>query len=154
MYIGPSKGKSMFSKACEYGTRAAIYIAEQSLDNRKVSLKEVADAIGSPEAYTSKILQALSHNQLIHSEKGPAGGYYMDRANLEKVTLGRIVLAIDGDHIYKGCGLGLDKCNEKKPCPVHFQFKVIRDQLREMLETTTVLDLALGMKQGLSVLKR
>src|SRR5690606_13909092 len=65
----------MFAKACEYGTRAAIYIAEQSLEDRKVSLKEVAEAIDSPEAYTSKILQLLSHNQLIISEKGPAGGY-------------------------------------------------------------------------------
>lgn len=144
----------MFSKACEYGTRAAIYIAEQSLEDRKVSLKEVAEAIDSPEAYTSKILQLLSHNQLIISEKGPAGGYYMDKAKLERVTLSKIVFAIDGDNVYKGCGLGLQKCNEKVPCPVHFHFKIIRDQLKEMLETTTLMDLALGMKEGLSVLKR
>jgi thymidylate synthase len=50
--------------------------------------------------------------------------------------------------------LGLQKCNEKVPCPVHFQFKIIRDQLKQMLETTTLMDLALGMKEGLSVLKR
>lgn len=149
-----SKGEFMFSKACEYGTRAAIYIAEQSLDSRKVSLKELANAIDSPVAYTSKILQLLSQNQLIISEKGPTGGYYIDRSKLEKITLSKIVFAIDGDSIYKGCGLGLHKCNEKMPCPVHFQFKVIRDQLKEMLETTTLLDLALGIKQGLSVLKR
>jgi len=92
----------MFSRACEYGTRAAIYIAEQSLEDRKVSLKQVAEAIDSPEAYTSKILQLLSHNQLIISEKGPAGGYYMDKIKLERVTLSKIVFAIDGDNVYKG----------------------------------------------------
>jgi Rrf2 family iron-sulfur cluster assembly transcriptional regulator len=50
----------MFSKACEYGIRASIFIAEQSLLDRKVSLKDVAEAIESPSAYTSKILQRLS----------------------------------------------------------------------------------------------
>jgi Rrf2 family protein len=144
----------MFSKACEYGIRSAIYIAEQSLESKKLSLRTVAEAIDSPEAYTSKILQLLSRSQIITSEKGPTGGYSMDRTKLEKVTLSDIVFAIDGDNVYEGCGLGLKRCNEKKPCPVHFQFKKIRNELKEMLETTTLLDLALGMKNGVSVLKR
>ncbi len=137
----------MFSKACEYGIRSAIYIAEQSLESKKLSLRTVAEAIDSPEAYTSKILQLLSRSQIITSEKGPTGGYSMDRTKLEKVTLSDIVFAIDGDNVYEGCGLGLKRCNEKKPCPVHFQFKKIRNELKEMLETTTLLDLALGMKK-------
>ncbi len=144
----------MFSKACEYGIRSAIYIAEQALESKKLSLRTVAEAIDSPEAYTSKILQLLSRSQIITSEKGPTGGYSMDRTKLEKVTLSDIVFAIDGDNVYEGCGLGLKRCNEKKPCPVHFQFKKIRNELKEMLETTTLLDLALGMKNGVSVLKR
>jgi Rrf2 family protein len=143
----------MFSKACEYGIRAAIYIAEQSLEDRKVSLKEVAEAIDSPEAYTSKILQLLSRHQLIRSEKGPAGGYSIHKVRLEKTRLSTIVFAIDGDKVYIGCGLGLKKCNEKTPCPVHTQFKIIRNQLKEMLENTTLLELAMGMKEGSSVLK-
>ena len=52
----------MFSKACEYGIRASIYIAQQSLLDRKVSLKEISEAIESPTAYTSKILQKLTRN--------------------------------------------------------------------------------------------
>ena len=43
---------------------------------------------------------------------------------------------------YKGCGLGLKNCNESKPCPMHFQFKAIRDDLKQMLEVTTVQGLA------------
>jgi len=104
--------------------------------------------------YTSKILQLLSRNQIIISEKGPTGGYSIDRSKLEKVMLSDLVFAIDGNSVYEGCGLGLKRCNEKKPCPAHFQFKKIRNELKEMLETTTLLDLALGMKNGVSVLKR
>lgn len=144
----------MFSKACEYGIRATIFIAEQSGLGRKVSLKEVARAIESPEAYTSKILQQLTRNHIINSDKGPAGGFSMDQNELDKVKLSTIVSAIDGDNIYKGCGLGLKRCNEKMPCPVHTQFKQIRDELKKMLETTTVKSLALDLEKGLTYLRR
>ena len=144
----------MFSKACEYGIRASIFIAEQSLIDRKVSLKDVAEAIDSPAAYTSKILQKLSRNNIINSDKGPTGGFSMGKKELEKVKLGSIVFAIDGESIYNGCGLGLKKCNEKMPCPVHNQFKMVRDELKKMLETTTVLSLAVDYEKGFSFLKR
>lgn len=144
----------MFSKACEYAIRAAIYIAEQSLSDRKVSLREIAKAIDSPEAYTSKILQQLSRNNIIHSEKGPTGGFSMAKQELDKVKLITIVSAIDGDNIYRGCGLGLVRCNEKMPCPVHNQFKAIRDELKNMLETTTVASLTVELGGGLTFLKR
>lgn len=144
----------MFSKACEYGIRAAIYIAEQSLVERKVSLKEISEAIESPTAYTSKILQQLSRSFIINSDKGPKGGFSMDRQKMEKVKLSTIVFAIDGDSIYIGCGLGLKKCNEKRPCPVHFQFKLVRDELKKMLERTTIKSLAMDFEKGLTFLKR
>lgn len=144
----------MFSKACEYGIRASIFIAEQSKLGNKVSLKEVAEAIESPIAYTSKILQQLTRNNIINSDKGPRGGFYMNKQELDNVKLSTIVFAVDGDNIYKGCGLGLKQCNEKLPCPVHNQFKVIRDELKKMLETTTVHSLVIDYKNGLTFLKR
>jgi len=144
----------MFSKSCEYGIRSAIFIAGQSLQERKVGLKEVAKTVGSPEAFTSKILQQLCKKKIIQSEKGPTGGFSLEKTKLEKINLSDIVAAIDGDDIYKGCGLGLKACNEHKPCPVHHQFKTIREELKEMLETTLVKDLALGSQNGLTFLKR
>ncbi|MBP6588010.1 MAG: Rrf2 family transcriptional regulator [Flavobacterium sp.] len=144
----------MFSKACEYGIRASIFIAEQSLLNKKVSLKDIAKAIDSPEAYTSKILQQLSRNFIIKSDKGPTGGFSMSQQELENVKLSTVVTAIDGDAIYNGCGLGLKNCSEEKPCPAHSQFKIIRDQLKIMLETNLIKDLTMDFKEGLTFLKR
>ncbi len=144
----------MFSKACEYGIKSAIYIAEQSLLNKKVSLRDISKAIESPEAYTSKILQQLVRSSIIHSEKGPTGGFSIEVKSLEKVKLCAIVSAIDGDEVYMGCGLGLKQCNEKKPCPVHYQFKSIRENLKQMLESTTVKSLALDLEKGKTFLKR
>ena len=56
--------------------------------------------------------------------------------------------------MYKGCGLGFKECSEKQPCPVHDKFKIIRDELKDMLENTTVLELSLGLKKGLTFLHR
>ena len=143
----------MFSKACEYGIRASIYIAGQSHKDKRTSLKDIAKQIGSPEAFTAKILQQLSRNNIISSVKGPNGGFEIEKKQISKVKLSHIVLAIDGDSIYKGCGLGLKECSEKVPCPVHYQFKQIRQSIIHMLETTNLSELSMGLKDGLTFLK-
>lgn len=143
----------MFSKACEYGIRASIYIAGQSHKDQRVSLKDIAKQIGSPEAFTAKILQQLSKNNIISSIKGPHGGFEIEKKQLGKVRLSHIVLAIDGDSLYKGCGLGLKECSEKSPCPVHNQFKQIRQSIVHMLESTNLQELAMGLKDGSTFLK-
>jgi Rrf2 family transcriptional regulator, iron-sulfur cluster assembly transcription factor len=144
----------MFSKACEYGIRASIFIAEQSLLDKKVGLKEIAKAVDSPEAYTSKILQALSRNFIINSDKGPHGGFSMNKKQLDEVNLSAVVNTIDGDAIYNGCGLGLKSCGDDEPCPLHGQFKFVREELRKMLETTLIKSLAIDIAGGFTFLKR
>ena len=144
----------MFSKACEYGIRATIHIALQSQQGNRSSLKGIAIAIDSPVAFTAKTLQLLAKNEIINSVKGPKGGYEIPGQKLQTITLSQIVEAIDGDEIYNGCGLGLKKCNALKPCPLHNEFKTIRDDLKTMLQTTTVQALANGLDSGLTFLKR
>ena len=144
----------MFSKACEYGIKATIHISRQSQVGEKVSLKAVAKAVNSPEAFTAKILQQLVNNGIISSSKGPGGGYEISDADQSNITLHHIVQAIDGDKIYTGCGLGLTQCNESKPCPIHFKFKAIREDLDAMLRSTYVYELTEGLHEGLAFLKR
>ena len=144
----------MFSKACEYGIRAAVYIALQSLDGRRVSVTEIAGEIDSPIAFTAKILQQLTRNNIVNSVKGPTGGFEIERKDMDKVNLSMIVKAIDGDNIYVGCGLGLKECNADKPCPLHDKFVDIRSNLRTMLKSTSLYELATGLEVGLTYLKR
>lgn len=143
----------MFSKACEYGIKAAIFIAINSSENRRVSPKEISEEIDSPQAFTAKILQALVRHQVINSVKGAYGGFEIEKDKIATTKLAQIVNAIDGDSIYRGCGLGLKTCDENHPCPVHDKFKLIRDELRDMLENTTLEQLALDIKSGVSFLK-
>lgn len=145
---------SIFSKACEYGIRSVLHIATQSKDGKRVSLKEIAAAIDSPEAFTAKILQQLARHRIVDSIKGPNGGFEIAPNKMGEIYLSHIVKAIDGDQVYRGCGLGLAECNEDKPCPVHNQFKQIRDELKDMLESTSMDDLTTQLKDGLTFLKR
>lgn len=144
----------MFSKACEYAIRATIYITVQSSMDRRCSLKDIAREIDSPEAFTAKILQQLSRHGIIDSVKGPTGGFMVESKKITKLKLSEIVTAIDGEDIYKGCGLGLKECSEKHPCPLHNKFKKIREDLRHMLERTSLLELSQGLECGLTFLKK
>tara|TARA_R110002051_G_scaffold87336_2_gene153593 strand:- start:12857 stop:13291 length:435 start_codon:yes stop_codon:yes gene_type:complete len=144
----------MFSKACEYGIRASIYIASQSMEGKRVSLREIAGEIDSPMAFTAKILQQLSRSRIVDSVKGAAGGFEIEIERIKKVKLSEIVYAIDGNNVYMGCGLGLKKCNVNKPCPVHDKFVKIRDDLKVMLERTSLHEMTTGLDIGLTYLKR
>jgi Rrf2 family transcriptional regulator, iron-sulfur cluster assembly transcription factor len=143
----------MFSKACEYAIKASIFIAISSYNNKKVSPKEISEEIDSPKAFTAKILQELAKNEIIKSTKGPYGGFEIDKNKISSIKLSKIVKAIDGDSIFKGCGLGLESCDEDHPCPVHDKFKIVRTELRDMLENTNLEQLALNIKTGGSFLK-
>lgn len=145
----------MFSKSCEYGLKAVIYIATQSLDDKKIiKVGEIAKNTGMPMAFTAKLLGGLSKNGLIQSQTGPNGGFYFDKHKMKEVKLSEIVRVIDGDAVYNGCGLGLDYCDAENPCPLHENFAHIRAELRDMLKNTSIYDLAQKVKSGESVLVR
>ena len=127
----------MFSKTCEYAIRALIYIAQKSKDGNRIGIKEIASGIDSPVYFIAKILQDLSRKGFVQSAKGPNGGFYMDDANLEQ-SVADIVREIDGDKLFSGCGLGLKECSEDHPCPIHNDFKHIRQEIKTMLEESRI----------------
>lgn len=143
----------MFSKACEYGIKASIYIAKQSIAGYLVNVKEVSAAINAPEAFTAKILQQLSREQLLVSVRGKQGGFSFAMEKLKEIKIFDIINIIDGDQIFRNCGLGLKECSETNPCPVHEDFKAIRDNLTEMCRKFSLEDLAKGTEKGLFMLK-
>lgn len=137
VYICDQTIQGMFSKSCEYGLRAVIFIAQQSADNKKVSISTISQEINSPQAFTSKILQQLTKNNIVHSVKGPYGGFSIEEDKME-TKLSEVVRILDGDAIYKGCGLGLKQCDAESPCPLHSHFVEVRDNLKNMLESTSL----------------
>lgn len=144
----------MFSKACEYGIKATICLANRSEMESWVSLNDIALEIGSPVSFTAKILQKLVRNKVIISAKGPTGGFAINKTKAGSIRLCEVVSAIDGESVYLGCGLGFQNCNEKKPCALHYKFKNIRDDLKNMLEETSLFDLTADLNNGITFLKQ
>jgi len=142
----------MFSKACKYAIRALIYLASKSEESEKTGLREIAAEIDSPEAFTAKIMQILSKQNLVNSAKGPNGGFFIDPLEPE-IKLIQVVKAIDGTQSITGCGLGLESCSDVHPCPIHHEFAVIRNALTNLLEEQTIQQLAREMLEGKSVLR-
>ncbi len=127
----------MLSKTCEYALRAMIYVAQHSKNGQMISIKEISENIDSPELFIGKILQNLSKQGFLQSSKGRYGGFYIDDKGAKR-SLADIVIAVDGDKMFKGCGVGLEYCSEKKPCPIHYQYKEARNSIYKIYKTTTL----------------
>lgn len=143
----------LFSNTCKYGLRAVLFIAGKSAKKQKSGVKEIAAEIESPEAFTAKVLQLLVRKKVIQSVKGPNGGFYIHKLD-NPIYLIRIVKAIDGNNYLKGCGLGLKTCSETFPCPLHNEYKIIREQIERLLNETTIQELASELSNGKVFLKR
>lgn len=127
----------LFSKTCEYAMRAVFYIASHSTDESRPGVKEIAENINSPEHFLAKILQKLSKGGIVSSIKGPNGGFFIESQGLHR-PLADIITCLEGDDIFTGCGMGLSYCSESNPCPLHHEFKKVRNQLTHMLYHTTI----------------
>ena len=143
----------MFSKTCEYAIRALIFIAQKSKDGSRIGIKDISSGIDSPEYFIAKILQDLSRKGFVQSAKGPNGGFYMDDANLEQ-SVADIVREIDGDKLFSGCGLGLKECSEEHPCPIHNDFKHIRQEIKDMLDNSKIEMFVKNLDLKLTFLKK
>ena|ERR1019366_8449803 len=130
----------MLSNTCKTGIKAVIYLALKQKSADKAGVKEIADSIDASEHTLGKILQTLVKQNVINSTKGPSGGFYIDKLQLKQPIIS-IIEAIDGKQVFKACGLGLSKCSESHPCPIHDQYKKGRLLIEKLFCEKRVLDL-------------
>lgn len=137
----------MFSKTCEYGLKACVFIAIDSEQGHKLGIKDIADKIGTPMYFTGKILQQLVKAKLIKSSKGPHGGFYLPQT-AKPIPVISILEVLGCDGFFHQCALGLDHCSDRHPCPIHSDFKPFREGLYQLLVRTTVQQLATEIREG------
>jgi Rrf2 family protein len=143
----------MFSKSTGYALRATLYIAQKGTEDHKIGIDDISKAIGSPRAFTAKILQLLTkNNKIIHSTTGPHGGFYMTE-KAKNLPVRAILQAMGEDGLLDRCILGLAECSEKRPCPMHSKYKMIKTQLIGLFETETINQLASDIQSGKAFMK-
>jgi Rrf2 family transcriptional regulator, iron-sulfur cluster assembly transcription factor len=141
----------MFSTSCHYGLQAMIYIALHSSEDENVDLGKIAKNQDIPKHFLSKILQVLVKHKLLVSMKGPKGGFKLN-APADEITLIEIIEAIDGLEVFNQCGIGFKQCDDNHPCPIHHDFKPVRDKVEKLFIRKTLKELTEDIESGESII--
>lgn len=103
-------------------------------DSDKIDLGAIATAQDIPRHFLSKILQTLVKHKLLTSRKGPNGGFQLAR-EAKDIYLYEIVEAIDGLDVFSQCGLGFKRCSNHRPCPIHDDYKKLRENTENLFHS-------------------
>jgi Rrf2 family transcriptional regulator, iron-sulfur cluster assembly transcription factor len=136
----------LFSRQCEYALQAVMFLALKP-EGERTSIRELTKRIEIPYHFLAKILQDLTYKGLLVSQKGPTGGFALAKSAKE-ITLYDIVDAIDGSGFMEKCVLGFPECSGKSPCAVHERWGAMREELRVLLGSKNVSQMAKEMKKS------
>jgi Rrf2 family protein len=128
-------------QTAEYALRAVYYLGE-SPGGAPVPVSDIASALQVPRNYLSKTLHQLAKAGILHSTRGPLGGFQLARAP-DRLVLGEVVrpfLPAEG----RACVLGRPRCSDLTPCAAHHRWKEAADRMRHFFDHTTVADLLRG----------
>lgn len=128
----------IFSKKCEYGLQASLYLAAH-MNQDVITSDEIAKKLSIPKEFVSKILQSLTESGIINSRKGKSGGFSLAK-DPSKIKLIDIVAAIDGLAMFNNCVLGFPNCNPDHPCPIHHKWGELRTKAYNMLTDENLSD--------------
>ena len=66
----------------------------------------------------------------------------------------RLLFQQDGEEVFRKCGLGINDCSSKFPCPLHNDIKAYRENLRLALSSNTIISTAKETNDGTTFLSR
>ncbi|MEA4823745.1 MAG: Rrf2 family transcriptional regulator [Clostridiaceae bacterium] len=111
----------------------ALRIVYSLLDGSQKSAKTISDETGVTLRFALKILRKLALAELMGSQQGATGGYFLKRAASE-ISVGEVIEIIDGpfqinncmDNVYICSRMGKDTEN----CKFHQFFCELNEQIR------------------------
>ncbi len=133
----------MISKTALHTLHAVIELAKS--DTAYIGSAQIAARIGAPQNYLGKLLQSLAREGLVHSQKGLGGGFQLTR-HPKDITLLDVIEPIDHISRWKGCFMGQANCSDNDPCPMHDRWLAVRNAYLDMLQKTTLHEVASGRK--------
>lgn len=131
----------LLSKTCNYGIRAALFVASKS-DQQFVPIRQIAEELNISFHFLTKILQVLTQKNIMNSYRGPNGGVSLAKS-ADAITIYDIIEAIDGLKLFEECIIGLPGCGDTKPCPFHDHWKTVREDLKNTFKNSTLADLSI-----------
>ncbi len=144
----------MLSATCKYGLRAVIFIASRPEQKSNTGLREIAEKLNIPQPYLAKILQILSKKKILHSSKGPHGGFTL-MVPAAELSMMDIIDAIDGRDFFDSCYITGEKCNFDEPdkgvCILHNDLRKEKVRLERFFSSKSIEACALQLKKFPSI---
>ena len=134
----------MLSRTDQYALQVLAHLACHP--EKRMQGKELAEATGISWSYLSKILSTLRKKGFVSAEKGWGGGFKITKSAYNKSIFSVMEAVGDSKLIFSSCLFGWPKCGDKKPCPLHQDWKKISEAVTKVLKGTTIA--ALGCKLG------
>jgi Rrf2 family protein len=127
----------VFSKSFGYAVRSMMYLSSRQGDRTYVQAEEISKELGIPRHFLSKVLKALTKEGILHSNKGPFGGFALNEKSLQMPLLSLVspTKALPNLH---ACALKAKHCDGSNPCPLHEQSSAIRKEIIRVLTETNV----------------
>lgn len=110
------------------------FLAHQDPEQLVLSVT-IASKMKIPHNFLSKILSRLAQAGLITATRGRGGGVRLARPASD-IILNEVVLPFMKASDYKQCFLDLRKCDGG--CGLHTRWRIISEQLEQMLTDTTI----------------
>lgn len=129
----------MFSNSTKYAIRSIVYMLNSGVDNKHTVI-DMATKLEIPQPYLSKVMQQLSRSNIISSSKGRGGGFYLSEENMKRPLID-VIIATEGQNVFKKCILGLSSCSDDNPCILHNQFGAFRESISQLVCKDSVKDL-------------
>lgn len=127
-----------FSKTMEYAIRVLLYLQHGS--SQTFSASFLHKELDLPYKYLTKLMTQLEKKALVVSTKGRNGGFQLAR-DAQTIYLSDIFEAIEEPLDENRCILGFEKCNAANPCALHDKWIGPKQNIEEMLTTTTLASL-------------
>ncbi len=141
----------MLSNASKYAIRSVLFLAENSSKNKKYGAKIIAEELEIPLHFIAKLLQQLARVNVISSSKGPHGGFYTAKKNLQN-NVCAILDEIESGNVFEPCFMGLPQCGDENPCPVHHIVAPFKDALLEKFKHQSISEFSREIKEDGSLL--
>ncbi len=130
----------------EYALKGLLALAKKPFGTTML-LRDIAVSGKIPESFLSKIFQKLARAGVLQSSRGAVRGYALAR-RAKDIKVKDVFLAIEGPELFDRCLFWSDRCADSDPCPMHFRWKRVRQQAAEMMEQTSLADIARARLHG------
>lgn len=105
-----------------------------------INIREISERQEVSVAYLEQILNKLRKGGLIHSVKGPGGGYLLSRSP-SMISIGSILKELEGPVAITSCMDPLEGCSRVDSCVTHMLWRSRGEKIEGFLGTITLDDL-------------